>query len=545
MTDASTDGAVSQAIKNYFRAFGALKSCGREFWGVQLVNLLDGAAYFAMLTVSTLYLSETLGYSDANAANLWAACMTMYTLTGCIAGFVGDSIGIRRTLYLSIGLLIVSRLAISFTTAKPIVVPALFLIAIGTAIMTPILISATKRYTSKESQTAGFSMLYLLMNIGAFVGNATLDPLRGLPWGNRSIFMMGSAMSIGCWLAVMFAWRRRIDQADSRSRHAKNSGVGTDQSGKWEAPWTIASSVFRESAFWRFMLFLFLLVGVRLVFEHQSQIYPKYYQRTIADYVFGLSPQAEDGDLAQTQKQLDNHEISPRLRQAFGANDLMLSAEARAEISEAGSRWKIDDGKKTFYVRLDGDQLSVYSSDAPIGLLNSINPFIICFGVIISTPIVARFKLFNVLVVGITISAISMLFLVIHPGWFCSALGLSLSQGYAVIVVLQIMVFSIGEAIWSPRLYEYTAAIAPVGREASYMGLSYLPTILARSVEGPIAGQLLNRYCPPDIGARLDTVPYSQSPQFMCLILAVLAMGSPILVVVFRKVIQKEASRAV
>ncbi len=626
MTESTADGAVGKAIKSYFREFGALKSCGREFWVVQLVNLLDGVAYFAMLTLSTLYLSETLGYNDADAANLWAACMAAYTLTGCAAGFLGDSIGIKRTLYLSVGLLIASRLVISFSEARSVVIPALFTIAVGTAIMTPILISATKRYTNPKTQTAGFNLLYLLMNIGAFIGNVTFDPLRELPWGNRSIFMVGSAMSILCWLSIMFFWRRGIDKVDARATSAKQDDDAADfnapeeseqseKGEKWEPPWVIAAEVFRESAFWRFMLFLVVLIGVRLVFEHQYQIYPKYYLRTMGDFMFrteaGAQGELESGSIpkeireqlesqgislpndfavsptvkgkewrvgkkkkgflvrADTQRlevsrlespdtllfsldggtasQLNEARVPDKLFAVFSENDVAIPRAVKVKVQEPGRKWKLtfdDDGKdKAYYLRNDEGALSVYAQQPPIGYLNSINPFIICIGVIISTPIVARFKLFNVLLFGITVSASSMLLLVIYPGWFIHWFGLTLSQGYATIAITQIVIFSIGEAIWSPRLYEYTAAIAPAGREASYMGLSYLPMFAARFAEGPIAGYLLENYAPPDIGSRLETVGYMQSPQFMCLLLAGLAIASPILVVVLRGVIQKEAAQ--
>lgn len=527
-----------RALRSYFREFAALKTCSREFWVVQLVNLLDGVAYFAMLTVSTLYLSETLGYDDAGAANLWAACMGAYTLMGFVAGFIGDSLGIKRTLYLSVVLLVASRLTVSVTEAKSIVIPALFMIAIGTAIMTPILISATKRYTTKENQTAGFNMLYFLMNIGAFLGNATLDPLRDLQWGNRTIFMMGSAMSILCWLSIFLLWHKGIDQVDAQQQ----SQSAEDKDEKWEAPWTIAASVMRESAFWRFMLFLVLLIGVRLVFEHQYQVYPKYYQRTIAEYRFNIAPDLTDElNAIQANSRDEAQSVSEAVRTAFEAQSELLSPEAAIWTTEAEAKWRIVDNENDYYLRAEDSGLSVYASEVPIGRLNSINPLIICFGVIISTPIVARFKLFNVLFFGIVVSAGSMVILMIYPGWFCEWFGLSLNQGYAVIVIAQIVVFSIGEMIWSPRLYEYTAAIAPKGREASYMGLSYAPMFFARSAEGPLAGSMLTHYCPPDIGSRLTTVPYLQSPQFMCVILGLIALASPVLIVLFRGVIQKES----
>jgi len=495
MTEATSPGGIGRIIRGYFKEFEVLRDCPRDFWVVQLVNLLDAVAYFAMLTVATLYLSETLGYSDARAAYIWTACMLVYTGVGFAAGFVGDSLGVKTTLHLSVVLLVFSRLAIGLTTVKAVVIPALIVISVGSAIMTPILISATKRYTTAKSQTAGFNVLYFLMNVGAIGGNAMLDPLRHFSWGNRSTFLLGSGCSILCWAAILLFMRKRIAAADRSSPQAGSpppaakplaaeaavTGVGgaaeaavldyaravaeppPPKPEKWEAPWTIAFSVFGETAFWRFMLFLVILTGVRLVFEHQSQIYPKYYLRTMG-------------------------------------------------------------------------------AATPVGLLNAINPFIICFGVIISTPIVAKYKLFNVMYVGIVCSALSMLFLAIDPRWFAGPLGLSLSQGYYVIILLQIGLFSVGEVIWSPRLYEYTAAIAPPGREASYMGLSSLPMFLARLAEGPLAAFVLTRYCPPDIPERLATVPYSRSPQFMSLILAALALTTPILIVLLRPVLHKEGS---
>jgi len=535
--------SVGYALREYFGAFGTLRECGREFWVVQLVNLLDGIAYFATLTVATLYLSETLGYSDKEAGWLWALVTAAYTATGIVAGFIGDSFGIKRTLYLSVIMLIVARLTISLSLDRIIIIPALFAFSIGTAIMTPILISATKRYTTKKSQAAGFNLLYFLMNIGAFLGNATLDPLRDLQWGNRSVFMAGSAISILCFLAILFLWRKPLDVVDAgvRAPSSDDKDNATSSSGsssgkfseKWEAPWTIALSVIRESAFWRFMLFLVVLTGVRLVFEHQSQVYPKYYTRTMSSFLF------ESERL--TNEVLDEGTIPDSLRAAFAARDLELRDDATIKREfEDIEQWLIKSGGARYVVAARADVLRIYESDVPVGALNAINPLIICFGVILSTPIVARFKLFNVMMFGITISALSMVVLAIDPRWLVGVFGGSLARNYGVIVIIQIVAFSVGEMIWSPRLYEYTAAIAPVGREASYMGLSYLPQMFARLLEGPLAGFMLTHYCPPDVTDRLETVPYAQSPQMMSLILAVIALSSPILVVLLRGVIQKE-----
>ena len=88
---------------------------------------------------------------------------------------------------------------------------------------------------------------------------------------------------------------------------------------------------------------------------------------------------------------------------------------------------------------------------------------------------------------GATISAASP---------FILCFGSSLSWQVAMIAVL-----TVGEALWSPRLYEYNVAIAPAGQEATYVGLAKLPFFLAKLVVTPMSGWLLASYC-PDQGAR-------------------------------------------
>ena len=49
---------------------------------------------------------------------------------------------------------------------------------------------------------------------------------------------------------------------------------------------------------------------------------------------------------------------------------------------------------------------------------------------------------------------------------------------------LYLVVFSIGEAFYSPRVYEYAAAIAPQGQEASYGALAYIPFLIGKLLVG-------------------------------------------------------------
>ena len=66
---------------------------------------------------------------------------------------------------------------------------------------------------------------------------------------------------------------------------------------------------------------------------------------------------------------------------------------------------------------------------------------------------------------------------------------------YYIMAALYLIVFSIGEAFYSPRVYEYAAAIAPPGQEASYGSLAYLPFLVGKLLVGT-GGWLLAAFCP-------------------------------------------------
>jgi hypothetical protein len=106
---------------------------------------------------------------------------------------------------------------------------------------------------------------------------------------------------------------------------------------------------------------------------------------------------------------------------------------------------------------------------------------------------------------------------------------------YYVMIFVYVFWFSVGEAIYSPRLYEYAAAIAPKGQEASYSALSFLPFFLAKVFVGMFSGKMLAAYCPP-------TGP--RHSEKLWLIIALTAAVAPVGLVALRRFIRvHEAGR--
>jgi len=192
---------------------------------------------------------------------------------------------------------------------------------------------------------------------------------------------------------------------------------------------------------------------------------------------------------------------------------------------------------RKYYERVLGDY-------AQIGILNAINPMIIVIGLILFIPILGRFNIFKLIIVGTFFSAISVFFLVIPGKMVGDAMGTSIEIGYLSIILAQIIVFAVGEVIWSPRLSEYTVTIAPKGKEGTYMSLAVLPMFVAKPLNGAISGRLLESYCPEGVmeGIQSGVRTFWNGPEFMWLVLGIISISSPILVLLLRNFVESKRS---
>ena len=151
-----------------------------------------------------------------------------------------------------------------------------------------------------------------------------------------------------------------------------------------------------------------------------------------------------------------------------------------------------------------------------------INAIVIIFLVPIVGALTQKFAAYRMVIIGGVICAAGVFIMALPTEWFLpaaeSVIGQWLGHGYLgvhgsihpyyIMTALYLIVFSVGEAFYSPRVYEYAAAIAPKGQEASYGSLAYLPFLVGKILVGA-GGWLLAAFCPGTRSATLrDNVAY-------------------------------------
>ncbi len=121
-----------------------------------------------------------------------------------------------------------------------------------------------------------------------------------------------------------------------------------------------------------------------------------------------------------------------------------------------------------------------FGENAPYGLIYSINPFLI----IILVPFVGLatrgVPSFSMILYGSFVAAAS-------PFWIC------ITPAYWT-VVLFMVTLSIGEAVYSPRVYEYTMEVSGRGNEGLYSSLSSAPLFSVKLLVGGMSGWLLTTF---------------------------------------------------
>ena len=474
-----------RGFRGFIANFTVLKGARRELWLTFLIKLLIYTAYSITNKTMVLWLSKDLGFSDQAAGALvgwvWAPAMTVFTL---LAGSLTDAIGLRRTFFFGVAICTFARSVMVLTTNPTLaLVAGLLPLAVGEALGTPVLLAATRVYSTTAQRSISFSIIYALMNVGYFVAGYVFDFVRSRdlhisiggfqPTPHAQLFGVSLALEILLFPTIYFL-RSRAERSEPDGQLQDRqftflSGITKTVRRSASETTQLFRKLIGQSGFYRLLVFFLLIGFLKAIFLQMDYVFPK-----------------------------------------FGDREMGLHA--------------------------------------PVGKLAGINAILI----IILAPIVGaltqRIASYRMVIIGSIICAAGVFIMALPADWFVpattSALGSALGHGYLqltgaihpyyIMSALYLTIFSIGEAFYSPRVYEYAASIAPPGQEASYGSLAYLPFLVGKLLIGT-SGWLLAAFCPAQGQCR---------PQMMWLIFATAASVAPVGLIAFRRLIQvPEAGR--
>src|SRR5438552_6061969 len=212
-------------LRGFFAKFTVLKGARRELWLTFLIKFLIYTAYSVTNKTMVLWLSKDLGFSDQAAGALvgwmWAPAMTVFTL---LAGSLTDAIGLRRTFFLGVAICTVARSVMVITTIPSLALACGVLpLAVGEALGTPVLLAATRRYSTTAQRSISFSIIYVVMNVGYIAAGWIFDYVRQLnlrvslfgfePTSYQQLFMVSLAFEIVLF-PVLYFIRRGAEPTD-------------------------------------------------------------------------------------------------------------------------------------------------------------------------------------------------------------------------------------------------------------------------------------------------------------------------------------------
>jgi MFS family permease len=477
MTAADPAANPATLLGRFLGKFTVMKGAMRELWLVFSIQLLIIAAYGLANSTIFLWLHSDFGYSDRKAMAFVGAWTLLMSITTVLSGSMSDAFGLRKTFFLGVGLCIVSRAVMAFVTIKWVALSCgLFPLAVGEALTGPVAVASIRRYSNTKQRSISFSFFYMTINGGLLIGSLLFDLVRkvlgeyghldlpGIHLTTYRALLLVSLLIECAIMPILFCLREGAEATDEGEKIVPRE----DRHGHEK-----------------------LLTGLRL---------------TLRDTVKATA-----------------HNFVALVRQA-GLYRLLIFLILIAFLKLIF--------QQMYYV-YPAFGIRVLGNGAPVGRLWALNFIIIILLVPIVGALTQRFSAYAMVTLGGAISVASVFIMALPTVWFeplahravtrwLAGLYLGLHgdiHPYYVMIALFVTLLSVGEAFYSPRVYEYAAAIAPKGQEASYSALSYIPLLLAKLFIGAFAGGILATYC-PEQGVR--------HPEVMWLIVALTGMVAPV-----------------
>lgn len=223
----------------------------RAFWTANAAELFERMAYYAVFIVITLYLSNTLGFSDIEASIISGLFSGGLYLLPMFTGAFADKIGYRKSLLVAFALLAVGYALMwmlplvlegeglvkygeqtVFTGLREsgeryLIVPAMLVVMVGGSFIKSIISASVARETISETRAKGYSIFYMMVNIGSFIGKSVIDPMRSV-LGDMAyihINLFSAILCVVAFIAIALFFHSAHTDGEGKSVHEVLHGL--------------------------------------------------------------------------------------------------------------------------------------------------------------------------------------------------------------------------------------------------------------------------------------------------------------------------------
>ncbi|MEI6195377.1 MAG: MFS transporter [Verrucomicrobiota bacterium] len=297
-----------QSIVNFLGKLTGLNGAARELWLTFAVKLLGFAAYTVTNLALKRWLSSDFGYSDQQALGLvavWSISMTIVTL---LVGALTDAIGLRKTFFIGIWICIFGR-AVMVLSSSPwfAIAFGLFPLAVGEALGTPVLVAAVRKFSTTRQRSIAFSGSYMMVNIGSLLAAFIFDWVRQglgerghliLPGLDssistyRALFLVSFGLEL-LMLPLVWLMRPGVEVTDEGIKinpvPQRLPGLNFLQSffhsvqDSANETVRIFGELFKQTAFYRLLVFLMLIAFLKLIFMQMYYVFPEFGIRELGE----------------------------------------------------------------------------------------------------------------------------------------------------------------------------------------------------------------------------------------------------------------------
>lgn len=455
----------------------------RELWMTFGLKFFIGVAYKLMTVAFTSFLLEDLHVKEGNEQAIYAAWGIWMSICTLCSGGITDALGLRKTLIIGLILCLLSRIVmVSSDHLWVVLLCGIVPVAMGEALCTPVLIAATRQFTTPAQRSVAFSVIYAVLNMSFMVAYFLRDGISASLGAHGNLFQLGVISAsprealflagvVVELIALPLVWFMRDERAVKEIQAVSKHWMTSLQESLKEMG-RLFALMLGNKVFHRLLVFLLLIGMLKIVFSLMDSVMPIFAKREMGQ------------------------EAANSVGRLNAVNSILIMI-----LAPAVGVWT--------------SRFSAYSMVVWGGLLTALS------FVFMALPA----SLFEGLAAGSL------------GEWFGRGyLGIKEHvHPYVIMILFWQILLSIGEAIYSPRVSEYAVSIAPSGQEASYASLSTVPMLMSKLIGGAMTAVLLPMFM-PEHGTR--------NPAAMWMSLGALVALSPFLLLVLRSYIKvKEEGR--